>query len=87
MSKAKQELIRRIAERLGQNPSVGDVVDELYSTGILDDVLCHKAVVMHDFYTMCAATTMSASRIMNEVMYAHDLPHPGIIRYVVNKRR
>lgn len=80
MSKNRDLLIRHLSERTGVDATA--IVDALYSTGALDDVLARRHVVISEFMRLYVTTDKSERSIMEDVGYAFGLSRIRVLQMV-----
>lgn len=81
---AKEELIKRLSERLGECVEPKQMIDELFRLGALDTVLARHAIIRDDFEHRMASTRLSRSQVTFQLCDEHRFSETGI-RYILRK--
>ena len=78
MSKAKEELISLLRERLGTCADPTDVVDQLFNTGAMDDSLARRSVMFMQFVRAYANSDKSAYMVKREIGEEYGISWQGL---------
>lgn len=84
MKDAKTNLVSRLSARLGKKATPGQVIDELYRLGALDDVLATHALIKDEFEHRMASTMDSKLKVVTDLCVRYSRSESGM-HYIIGK--
>ena len=80
----KKNLAERLTRALGKE--CADVVDELFTMGVLDDVLARRGCIVYEYLVHATDTTRSDTAILSEIAEQFGVSEKTAYNYLYRTR-
>jgi hypothetical protein len=85
MSKYRNDLTNRLNRTLGKE--CGDVIDELYRIGAIDDTIARRGCIMHEYLVQAPNTALSTTQILSEISENYHISERGACKILYKLTR
>lgn len=84
MTKVQRKMIEDLRETLGEKADPAEVVQRLYESGAIDDIMARRYVVKREFVRRYTSTDMCAHHVHEQLADEYGLTTRGVL-FIVSR--